>query len=77
MPKLKKENKKSVPVILSKELPAVYSNVVNITASKNEVFFDFITASPSEAKVVSKVIMSIGHTKGFAKVLSNFVKKIK
>lgn len=71
------ENEKKIPLTILKELTASYSNVVNMTASKDEIFFDFITVSPNDAKIVSRVVMSIKHTKKFAKVLNNFVKKIK
>ncbi|MFH1412826.1 MAG: DUF3467 domain-containing protein [bacterium] len=79
MPSLKTNNKNDnkININLPKELSSVYSNLVNISVSKNEIFFDFITVSPTDAKVASRVIMSVEHTKDFAKVLNNLIKKLK
>ena len=76
MPK-NKGNIRKTPINSPKDLSAVYSNLVNVSSNKNEVFFDFITVGPHDAKVVSRVIMSLNHTKEFAKILNNFGKKLK
>jgi len=72
-----KSKKKEIDVEIPKDLMPTYSNLVNINATKNEIFFDFINVAPGTSKVLSRVILSKEHVKNFSKVLNDFVKKIK
>ena len=75
-----KVSKETINVLLPKELVGHYSNIVNISSTKDEVFFDFIIrgpAGPSDCKVVCRIVMSKGHSSQFSKVLSKSIKKIK
>lgn len=80
MIKNKKQKIEEVTVVLPKDLVAHYANIANVNATKDEVFFDFIVrgpAGPGDCKVVCRVVMSKNHSTRFAKVLNNFVKKLK
>lgn len=55
----------------------VYSNIASVSISKNEVLIDFIFRSPTEANLVSRVILPITHAESLEKVLSNLLKKAK
>lgn len=51
----------------------VYSNVAIIFHSENEFIIDFAFVHPPKAKVVSRIITSPSHAKGFLKALEQNV----
>lgn len=74
------QKKEQLSVVLPKDLVGYFANVVNINATKSEVFFDFIVSGPAgqlDCKVVSRIIMSKHHSTQFARVLNKFIKKLK
>lgn len=55
--------------IRDKDLKGAYSNIMQITHTKEEFLLDFFSAFPPEGILVSRVIMSPGHLKRMIKAL--------
>lgn len=73
-----KEVNKALKIYIPEQLRnGVYSNIASVSISKNEVLIDFIFRSPTEANLVSRVILPITHAESLEKVLSNLLKKEK
>jgi hypothetical protein len=57
------------------DLKGVYSNLMQVSHTKEEFVLDFFLALPPEGILVSRVIMSPGHLKRMIKALQNNVGK--
>ena len=56
-------------------LKAVYANGVNVSYTPEEFVLDFMTVFPPAGIVSSRVVMSPGHMKRLASVLSDNIKR--
>lgn len=56
-------------------LKGAYTNVVQISHTKEEVIFDFLNVIPPQGQLVSRVITSPGHAKRIMKALEENLKK--
>ena len=57
------------------ELKGTYSNLMQVLHTKEEFVLDFFLVSPPEGVLVSRVIMSPGHTKRMIKALGENLAK--
>lgn len=70
--------KKQMEVFIPTDLKrGVYSNLAGVSISKREVVIDFVFKSPTEASVVSRVILPIDHARLLEKTLSLLLEKQK
>ena len=72
-----KATNRKVKLEFPKDPSAVYSNLVMITHTANEVIFDFIQVLPSDdrARVQKRVMMTPTHSKLFLKALEENIAK--
>lgn len=73
------KGKKDLEIYLSRDLPSLYSNAVNISASDKDVVFDFIIIGPAgdnDAKVISRIYMTKQTAKKFHKIFNDIIKKL-
>jgi len=73
----KQTGKRKVKVELPKDPSAIYSNMVMITHTANEVIFDFIQVMPNDdrARLQKRVMMTPTHSKLFLNALQENMSK--
>jgi hypothetical protein len=73
----KQSIQRKVKIELPKDPSAIYSNMVMITHTANEVIFDFIQVLPNDdrARLQKRVMMTPTHSKLFLKALQENVSK--
>ena len=65
------EEKKQLQIkVKDEDLKGAYSNLMQITHTKEEFVLDFFLASPPQGVLASRVIMNPGHVKRMIKALS-------
>ena len=57
------------------DLKGVYSNLMQVTHTKEEFVLDFLFAIPPQGNLASRVIMSPGHAKRMIKALQENVER--
>lgn len=57
------------------DLKGVYANMIQITHTQEELVLDFLLAFPPRGSLVSRVVMSPGHTKRMLKALQENIEK--
>lgn len=73
----KQTSKRKVKIELPKDPSAIYSNMVMITHTANEVIFDFIQVLPNDdrARLQKRVMMTPTHSKLFLNALQENMSK--
>ncbi|MBI5467383.1 MAG: DUF3467 domain-containing protein [Candidatus Kerfeldbacteria bacterium] len=56
-------------------LRGMYTNALQISHTKDEVIFDFLSFMPPQAQLVSRVVTSPGHAKQILAALTDNLKK--
>lgn len=56
-------------------LRGIYANALQISHTKDEVIFDFLSIVPPQGHLVSRVLTSPGHAKQILKALEDNLKK--